>query len=122
METTKYIGSWRVTDNEVVDGIVTFTLENGMKQTATVEQFMAMVADEVYDDGMISMRKWEPTIVKMIQIATDEGATVQDFEWLQDRISETVGKNYTKAMSESLGVAFPKQVTLKKIDEILKTE
>ena len=117
----QYIGSAKVIDNVLENGLVQYKLDNGLTLTATQDQFVSMISPAPYDDGQISIKKWATTIAAIIQLAVDNNATVQDFEWIQDRTAEVLQKNYMSAMAKAFKVDFPKQATLKQIDEILKS-
>lgn len=126
METTtvdKFIGSAKILSSETdAQAMIHYALDNGLSQLATVEQFSAIISDTPYDDSLISMRKWKPTISNIINLMMENNAEFQDVGWILDRVGETVSEHANTATAKALGISSREKITLKQIDEILKTK
>lgn len=122
MNTDKYIGQSKVVEKKDKDGMVTYSLTNGLKAEVTAEQWQSMVSDEPYDEGQISLRKWRSIIELIIKIMMDNNAQFKDVGWLLDRVSETVTENANLATAKLLKVDSKEFVSLKRIDEVLRSE
>lgn len=117
-----FIGSAKVLTNVLENNIVSYTLDNGLNSTATLDQFKAMCSEMPYDDGKISLNKWRPVIEQIIQLLKDNNAQLQDIGWVLDRVNESINQNHKRALNKLYGVDDVSHVTLQLIDDILRAD
>jgi len=119
---TYYIGSNKVKDYIVHENInlVGVMLENGKSEDYTNEQWANLKSEEAYDDGMISIRKHEKIMVRMLKEMVESRVTLQEHEWILQRLGELIGGNYRNAIAKLFDIDDPTQIMLAQIDEILQ--
>lgn len=118
-----YIGELAVT-LEIRDdqnGIVTYKLGEGAKEVVvTTEQYDSMVSQTAYPDGQISIRKWKPTIKKVLEILLSSGMEMVDKDFIIQQVDNSLIENYNRAVAKLFGVDHPYHIKVAHIDEVLK--
>lgn len=122
MDKELYIGKEKVKDYIVHEGtnLVGVLFENGKSEDYTNEQWTNLKSEEPYDNGLISLRKHEKLIQRIIKEMLDSRVTLGEHGWILERADEAIGKNYKEAISKVFGVKFPEKILLSQIDLTLK--
>lgn len=113
-----YVGSTPVTPVTLANGLVSVQLD-GFELKATKEQFDAMKSDTVYEDGLISIRKWRPTIAAIVAILVAGNCEMQDKDFVMQRVDATILENFRNASAKLFNVPDNGHVTLSQVIEIL---
>lgn len=122
MDKTLYIGKEKVKEYVVSEGtnLVGVLLENGKNEDYTNEQWANLKSEEPYEDGLISVRKHEKVMQRMIKEMVDSRVTLGERGWILERIDQSIHENYSKAVSKVFGVPFQEKIMLAQIDQTLK--
>lgn len=113
-----YVGSTKVTPVTLPNGLISVDLD-GIELKATQEQFDAMKSDVPYEDGLVSIRKWRPTIAKIVAILVADNTEMQDKDFIMQRVDSTLLENFRAASAKLFGVEDNGKTTLQQIIDIL---
>jgi hypothetical protein len=123
MEPKLYVGSSEVSGITYPDeGHVTAKLVDGTTMTFNLDQWDAVKSETPYEDGSISMRKWKKTIAQVVELFLEADMQMVDRPFVMERIDETIIQNARAAISKKLGIDNQEHLSLRQIDDILKTE
>ncbi len=109
-----YVGSTKVTPVTLPNGLL-----DGIELKATQEQFDAMKSATPYEDGLVSIRKWRPTIAKIVAILVADNTEMQDKDFIMQRVDSTLLENFRAASAKLFGVDDNGKTTLQQIIDIL---
>ncbi len=122
MDKELYIGKEKVKDYIVHEGtnLVGVLFENGKSEDYTNEQWANIKSEEPYEDGLVSIKKHEKMMQRMIKEMVDSRVTLGERGWILERVDESIHKNYSDAVSKAFSVPFPEKIMLAQIDMVLK--
>jgi len=100
--------------------MVSVLYENGFNEEFTKAQWDDVRSDTEYPDGEISVRKHEKLISRIIKDMKECRVTLQEHEWILQRVSESIGENYRGCLRKMFGVKEPEQIMLATVDVVLK--
>lgn len=113
-----YVGATAVTPTTLPNGLILIMLD-GIKVLATQEQFDSMQSPTPYEDGLIMIRKWKPTISKVLSVLTQDNLTMNDKDFVMSRIDQSILQNYRAATAKLFGVEGQEDVTMQQIIDIV---
>lgn len=113
-----YVGSSKVNPITLPNGLISFQFEN-LTLLATKEQFESMKSDKPYEDGLISIKKWKPTVAKILAILTQDNLTMNDKDFVIQRIDMSILENYHSATEKLFGVSERGDVSMQQIIDIV---
>ena len=113
-----YVGSAKVTPVTLPSGLISVTIE-GVEIKATQEQFDSMKSDAPYEDGLVMIRKWKPTIAKVLSVLTQDNLTMNDKDFVIQRVDQSILQNYRSAISKLFGVEGQEDVSMQQIIDIV---
>jgi len=123
LEKTLYIGQKEIENvsrNETVN-LVGVLYKNGQNEDFTVEQYDNLVADDKYDDALVSIRKHEKMLKRMLKEMVDSRINIDDHSWVLEKLSTVIGDNYMKSIAKLYNISRPGLIMLADIDEVLKS-
>jgi len=113
-----YVGSAKVTPVTLPSGLISVTIE-GVEIKSTQEQFDAMKSDTPYEDGLVMIRKWKPTIAKVLSVLTADNLTMNDKDFVMQRVDMSILENYRAATAKLFGVENQSDVSMQQIIDIV---
>ncbi len=119
---TYFVGSNKVKDYIVHENtdLVGVLFENGKSEDYTNEQWASIKSNEAYEDGMVSVRKHEKMMQRMIKEMVDSRVTLGEKSWILERIDESIHKNYIDSVAKAYSVPFVEKIMLAQINQTLK--
>lgn len=116
-----YVGSVVVNpvtlDNGLIEVVVDKELDVRMRMTP--EQFEVVKSDTAYEDGLVTIRKWRLTVGKILTILTQDNLTMNDKDFVIQRIDQSILENYRNATAKLFGVEGQEDVTMQQIIDIV---
>lgn len=121
METTLYIGQNKVVkyNQDKATGLAAYQLEDGSYGDCTIEQFTMMASPEPYGDGRIAVRKWKPTLKKILQILREDNLRILEKSFVLQQLELSIDDVFDRAVSKLMNVDFKEEVTLQQLNEIV---
>ena len=113
-----YVGTAKVTPVTLPSGLISVTIE-GVEIKSTQEQFDSMKSDTPYEDGLVMIRKWKPTIAKVLSVLTQDNLTMNDKDFVIQRVDQSILQNYRSAISKLFGVEGQEDVSMQQIIDIV---
>ena len=113
-----YVGSAKVTPITLPSGLISVTIE-GVEIKSTQEQFDSMKSDKPYEDGLVMIRKWKPTIAKVLSVLTADNLTMNDKDFVIQRVDQSILQNYRSAIAKLFGVEGQEDVSMQQIIDIV---
>ena len=113
-----YVGSAVVVPVQNPDGLIEIVIE-GVTIKATQEQWDSMKSDKPYEDGLVMIRKWKPTIAKVLSVLTQDNLTMNDKDFVIQRVDQSILQNYRSAISKLFGVEGQEDVSMQQIIDIV---
>ena len=113
-----YVGSAKVAPVTLPSGLISVTIE-GVEIKATQEQFDSMKSDKPYEDGLVMIRKWKPTITKILTILTSDNCEMQDKDFVIQRVDQSILENFRAASAKLFNVTDNGHVTFQQIIDIV---
>src|SRR6185503_20476285 len=98
-----YVGATKVTPVTLPSGLISVTVD-GNEIKATQDQFDSMKSVAPYEDGLIMIKKWKPTIAKVLTILTQDNLTMNEKDFVIQRIDQSILHNYRSATAKLFGV------------------
>jgi len=119
-----FVGSKQVSQFHVSEGtnLVGVLYENGQNEDFTAEQWEGVRSETAYDNGLISIRKYEKLIARIIREMTNARVDLKSQEWILERVSQSIGENYRQAIAKVFSVKKSEDIMLAQIDLTLKAE
>lgn len=120
LETT-YIGTKKVKQINIVEkaDLVGVLFEDDTAEDFTLEQWEALKSDKPYED-QISLRKWKPTIQRIIYVLMKDRADMGSHAWILNQVGDIIQKNYICYVSKLMGVRTPGDTLLAQVHEGLE--
>ena len=100
--------------------LVGILYKDGFSEDFTKAQWEDVKSEEAYNDGEISVRRHEKLIKRIIKDMKECRVTLQEHEWILQRVNETIGQNYRECLKKLFNVKNPENVMLAMIDVVLK--
>lgn len=121
-----FIGSSRVTKTEILpSGLIRAYLHepSGVPPELdfTAEQYEAVKSATPYEDGRISIKKWNMFIAKTILLLMENNMQMGDMSYVLGRLRESLQNNFEIGVAKKFGVKDQDFITLQQIDEVLKS-
>lgn len=113
-----YVGSNKVAPVTLDNGLISVQLDD-IEVRATAEQFEAMKSATPYEDGLVGIRKWRPTIAKILTILTQDNLTMMDKDFVIQRVDMSILENYRSATAKLFGVDLQEKVSMQQIIDIV---
>ena len=113
-----YVGSAVVVPVQNPNGLIEVVIE-GVTIKATQEQWDSMKSDVPYEDGLVMIRKWKPTIAKVLSVLTQDNLTMNDKDFVIQRVDQSILQNYRSAISKLFGVEGQEDVSMQQIIDIV---
>jgi hypothetical protein len=113
-----YVGSAVVVPVQNPDGLIEVVIE-GIAIKATQEQWDSMKSDVPYEDGLVMIRKWKPTIAKVLSVLTADNLTMNDKDFVMQRVDQSILENYRSATAKLFGVENQSDVSMQQIIDIV---
>jgi hypothetical protein len=113
-----YVGSAVVVPVQNPNGLIEVVIE-GVTIKATQEQWDSMKSDVPYEDGLVMIRKWKPTIAKVLSVLTQDNLTMNDKDFVMQRVDQSILQNYRSAVSKLFGVEGQEDVSMQQIIDIV---
>jgi hypothetical protein len=113
-----YVGSAKVTPVTLPSGLISVTIE-GVEIKSTQEQFDAMKSSAPYEDGLVMIRKWRPTIAKVLAILVADNTEMQDKDFVMQRVDTSILENFRAASAKLFNVTDNGHVTLQQVVDII---
>lgn len=119
-----FIGSKRVKEVAVHEGIdlVGIMYEDGSTEDFTTEQWTSIRSEEKYDDGLVTVRKHEQLMKRIVKELVDSRITIGEHDWVLQKVSESLGVNYREAISKLFQVKRPESIMLSQVHDVLTEE
>jgi hypothetical protein len=117
-----FVGSRKVKTFHVSAGtnLVGVLYEDGYNEDFTAEQWEGVRSETAYDDGMISINKYEKLCQRIIKELVNARVDLKAHEWILERVSQSIGENYRLAIAKVFGTKKPEDIMLAQIDMTLK--
>jgi hypothetical protein len=119
---TTYVGTQKVVEFLAIENTdkIVFTLDNGRKDEATMEQYIAMISPTAYPDGQVSVRKWKPFVDEVLEGMMKNDLKMVDKDFVLGQIESRLVTSANKATTKLWQTDDMMHVSLRKIDEVLK--
>lgn len=127
MTETLYYGSAEVISETEKDGLIEIetsevdAMGKNYKYLLTPHQKEATVLPEAYADGQVSVKKWAATTAKILQILIDDNMQVSDRSFIIQQVENNLDLKWRDAIGKLFGVDDINKVSLKQVDETLKS-
>jgi len=122
MKTKYFIGKTKVKDCIVHENtdLVGVLLDNGKSEDYTNEQWVNIRSEKPYEDGLISMKKYEKTMQRMMKEMIDSRVTVGDIAFILGNLQSMVEKSYRDAIAKTFSQTFTEKIMLAQIQKTLE--
>jgi hypothetical protein len=123
-EKKQYVGDQEVKEVARQDDIdlVGVLYTNGKSEDFTIEQFENVVAVEPYENGLISTKKYEKLMQRILAEMVNARVDLTSHSWILQHIDEIIGERYREAIAKQFGVKHPNKIMLAQIDQVLKAK
>jgi len=121
-EKKQYVGNQEISNISRQDdlNLVGVLYANGKGEDFTVEQFESVVSDTTYENGLISVKKHEKLMQRILAEMVNARVDLTSHSWILQHIDEIIGERYREAIAKSFKVSHPNKIMLAQIDELLK--
>lgn len=85
----------------------------------TNEQWFAVSSNEPYDQGLVTIRKFTPTIRAILGQLMAARCTLNECQWVLQRTDEEIGRKHRDAISKLYGVPHVDKVMLSDVHAVL---